>query len=366
MQLRHLIFGFAFALACLPTGLLAQTPKFEENAQLLAERVPTRTASNLDAYLVPAKEGQEADAAVTVIGTVNDVEGNTVAGATVVFQGPSLSDNRTVVTNDSGFFQFKNLFPGIPYHVAVSANGFADWNSPDVILLKPGQVLDLTDVSLKVATVVTTVSVVASELTPVELAEQQVKVEEKQRVLGIIPNFYVAYDHNAAPLTTKLKYRLAFKTVVDPVTFAGAAALAGMNQAADTPNYVQGMKGYAQRFGAAYTNGATDIMIGGAVLPSLLHQDPRYFYQGTGTKKSRILHAISSPFICKGDNGRWQPNYSSVGGDLASGAISNLYYPASNRGVGLVFGNALITTGGRMVNGLIQEFLLHRFTSHAS
>ena len=82
------------------------------------------------------------------------------------------------------------------------------------------------------------------------------------------------------------------------------------------------------------------------MLPSLLHQDPRYFYQGTGTKKSRILHAISNPFICKGDNGRWQPNYSSVGGDLASGAISNLYYPASNRGVGLVFGNALITTGG--------------------
>jgi Carboxypeptidase regulatory-like domain len=363
MQLRHLIFGFTLALACLPSSLFAQTPNFNENAQLLGAHALTAAGLNSDSNFAPAK--QETDTGVTVIGTVSDVEGNTVPGATVVFQGPSLSDNRTAVTNDSGFFKLSDLIPGISYHLAVSANGFADWNSPDLVLLKPGQVLDLTDVSLRVATVVTTVSVVASELTPVELATEQVKVEEQQRVLGIIPNFYVVYDHDAAPLTAKLKYKLVFKTIVDPVTIAGAAALAGMNQAADAPNYVQGMKGYAQRFGAAYTNGATDIMIGGAVLPSLLHQDPRYFYQGTGTKKSRILHAISSPFICKGDNGGWQPNYSSVGGDLASGAISNLYYPASNRGVGLVFGNALITTGGRMVNGLIQEFLLHRFTSHA-
>jgi hypothetical protein len=106
-------------------------------------------------------------------------------------------------------------------------------------------------------------------------------------------------------------------------------------------------------------------MIGGAILPSLLHQDPRYFYQGTGTKKARALHAISSPFIAKGDNGRWEPNYSSIGGDLATGAISNAYYPESNRGPGLVFDNALITTGGRMVNGLIQEFVLRRLTPSA-
>ena len=114
-----------------------------------------------------------------------------------------------------------------------------------------------------------------------------------------------------------------------PLPSSASASLAGIDQAADTPNYVQGAKGYGERLGATYTDGFTDILIGGAVLPSLLHQDPRYFYQGTGTKKSRILHALSSPFICKGDNGRWQPNYSSVGGDLASGAISNAYYPAS-------------------------------------
>jgi hypothetical protein len=106
-------------------------------------------------------------------------------------------------------------------------------------------------------------------------------------------------------------------------------------------------------------------MIGGAILPSLLHLDPRYFYQGTGTTKSRFMHAISSPFIARGDIGRWEPNYSSVGGDLATGAISNIYYPESNRGPGLVFENAAITSGGRMVNGLIQEFFLRRLTPSA-
>jgi hypothetical protein len=106
-------------------------------------------------------------------------------------------------------------------------------------------------------------------------------------------------------------------------------------------------------------------MIGGAILPSVLHQDPRYFYQGAGTKKSRALHALSSPFVCRGDNGRPQPNYSTVGGDLAAAAISNAYYPASNRGAGLFLGNFLINTGQRAASNLAQEFILRRLTPKA-
>jgi hypothetical protein len=176
-------------------------------------------------------------------------------------------------------------------------------------------------------------------------------------------NFYVNYDKNPMPLTTKMKYQLALKAATDPVTIAGIAVLAGIYQAADTPNYVQGLKGYGQRFGATYTDRFTDIMIGGAILPSLLHQDPRYFYQGTGTKASRALHAISAPFVAKGDNGQWQFNYSSIGGDLASGALSNLYYPPSNRGASLVFTGALVSTGGRIAEALAQEFLFHKITT---
>ena len=77
------------------------------------------------------------------------------------------------------------------------------------------------------------------------------------------------------------------------------------------------------------------------------------------------FHALSSAFISKGDSGRWEPNYSNIGGDLAAGALSNIYYPRSNRGAGILFENALITSSGRMVNGLAQEFLLRRFTPSA-
>lgn len=71
------------------------------------------------------------------------------------------------------------------------------------------------------------------------------------------------------------------RVVVDPVTIAGVGILAGIHQAGDTPNYVQGAKGYGQRFGALTADGVSDIFIGGAVLPSLLHQDPRYFHGHT-------------------------------------------------------------------------------------
>ena len=175
------------------------------------------------------------------------------------------------------------------------------------------------------------------------------------------------YDSkNAVPLTTKLKFKLALRVSVDPVTIAGVAAMAGINQAANRPDFQQGAKGYAQRFGTEAAQGASDILIGGAILPSLLHQDPRYFYQGTGTTNSRLRHAMFSPFICRGDNGRLQPNYSSLGGDLASSALANTYYPQSNRGVGLVFGTFAIGTAERMLSGIAQEFVLPRFTPKAT
>ena len=123
--------------------------------------------------------------------------------------------------------------------------------------------------------------------------------------------------------------------------------------------------GYAKRFGAAYTNWATDLMFGAAILPSVLHQDPRYFYQGTGTKKSRLLHALANPFVCTGDDGHREPNYSSIGGHLISGAISNAYYPASNRGVKLVFTTASMDIAGNVANSVLQEFVFRKWTPAA-
>ena len=297
----------------------------------------------------------------SISGTVTDTNGGVIGGATIELEGPNPGDRRTAVSSATGAFQFDNINPGVPYQIAIAAQGLQGWKSPPLVLA-PGQFLFLTDIKLKVPNSEVSVTVYASQ---VQIATEQVVVAEKQRVLGIFPNFYVTYDPHPVPLTTKLKYRLAFKASTDPVTFVGIAFMAAVYQAGDVPDYQQGWDGYAQRVGAGVADTATDIFFGGAILPSLLHQDPRYFYQGTGTTKSRMFHAISYPYICKGDNGKTQPNYSSLGGDLISGAISNIYYPETNRGVGLVFEGFFVTTAVRTVNSIIQEFVLRKLTPSA-
>ena len=312
-----------------------------------------------------AAAGQQVSApepqAGTIIGTVIDVNGGTVPGATVFLQGLSPDDDPRATANDSGFFQFEHVKPGVPFHLTVSASGFADWTSPEVNL-RSGQYFELAGIRLRVSATVTTVHAVVSND---EIATEQVKAEEKQRVLGFIPNFYVVYDRDVVPLTPGLKFNLALRASTDPVTFLGAASVAGIDQAANLHDYQQGAVGYGKRLGAAYTNLFTGMIIGDAILPSILHQDPRYFYQGTGTVKSRLIHALSNPFVCRGDNGRRQPNYSAWGGYLASGAISNAYYPASNRGPGLMLSTALIDVAESMANGVLQEFVLRKLTPTA-
>lgn len=297
----------------------------------------------------------------SIVGTVTDTDGALIPGATVKVTGLAAADTRSSTANTDGSFAVNNLPPASTLHLVVSASGFADWTSPEIVLT-PGQLLDLHSIQLTVAAVVTSVSAATVE----EVAVEQMHAEEQQRVLGIMPNFYVVYDHRFVPLTPKLKFQLARRSSTDVVTFAASGMLAGIDQASGiSPHYVQGMTGFGERYGAAYTGSFSDIMIGGAILPSLLHQDPRYFYQGTGSRKSRALHAIEAPFIAKGDEGRWEPNYSSIGGDFASSALTNLYYPRRDRGPGLVFRGALEITGGRIVNTLAQEFLYSRFTSRA-
>ena len=306
---------------------------------------------------VSAPEAQQGN----IAGTVTDVHDGTVPGASVVLEDLSSGQKRTEISDQNGAFQFDNIKPGIAYRMTISALGFINWTSR-TLTLTPGQFLYVTDSKLDVAGEVSSVTVYA---TTEQIAVEQVKIAEEQRVFGIFPNFYVTYDPHPVPLTTKLKFKLAYKAFSDPVTFIGIAFMAGIYQAGDVPNYVQGAKGYGERFGAGVADTATDIFIGGAIFPWMFRQDPRYYYQGTGTKKSRAIHAMTAPFVCMGDNGKLQPNYSSIGGDLASGAISNLYYPESNRGTALVFEGFFITTGVRMVNTVLQEFVIRKLTPSA-
>jgi hypothetical protein len=310
--------------------------------------------STLQAQSSQAAEAKMAD----IMGTVTDTNGDTVSGATVVLKGPAQGDPRTLVTAENGFFQFHDVEPGIAYQISITAKDFATWTSP-TITLEPGQFKIVTDIQLRIEAEHTTVNV---RYTAVEVAAEQIKTEETQRLFGVVPNFYITYETDPAPLTARMKFGLALKVATDPVTAAGVLLISGAKQAGNSPRYGQGWGPYGERVGAIAADGFTDIMIGGGILPSLLHQDPRYFYQGTGTTGSRIRHAVFSPFISRSDNGKWGPNYSSMGGDLASSALSNLYYPRSNRGAGLVFGNFAIGTAERVGASLAQEFLLGKFT----
>jgi hypothetical protein len=295
----------------------------------------------------------------SINGTVTDVQDEVIPGATVVLQGPDPGSQLKTTANDNGFFVFTNLKPGTGYHITITAKGLADWVSP-AIQLSPGQVEIVAGIKMELEGAQTSVTVFAS---PTELATEQVRIAEQQRVFGVIPNFYVVYDPSAPPLTAKLKFQLALRVSVDPITIAGVFFLAGVNQGVRIPDYKLGAEGYGQRVGAVAADGFTDVFFGGAVLPSLLHQDPRYFYQGTGTNRSRLMHALAAPFVCRGDNRRSEPNYSTIGGDMISAGLSNLYYPRADR-TWMIFGQSvMISTIERTASTVTQEFVLRRLTS---
>jgi len=293
-----------------------------------------------------------------IIGTAIDVNGDPVSNAQVELRNLDNDDRCTITTPENASFQFRDVQPGVPYQITVAAQNFADWKSSSMTL-EPGQFKIVTGIQMKLRTEFTQVRV---SYDSVEVATEQLRAEEHQRVLGIVPNFYVSYEKDPAPLTAKMKFQLALKVSSDPVTAAGVFGFASIRQAADSPKYGQGWGAYGKRVGATAADGFSDIMIGGAILPSLLHQDPRYFYQGTGTTGFRIRHAVLSPFVTRSDSGKSMPNYSSLGGDLAAASLSNLYFPRANRGVGLVFGNFAIGTAERMGASLAQEFLFGKFT----
>ncbi len=293
--------------------------------------------------------------AATVVGTVIDVNGGVVPDATVILNNSNLGDRLASASDGNGFFQFTKVPPGAGWSVSIRVPEFADWTSK-AFALTPGQYFLLAGIEMHLATV--EVSVTA--LTPEQIATTEVRAEEHQRILGVIPNFYVVYDRSPAPLTSKLKFQLALRALTDPVTVAGFVLNATIYQAAGYPGYRGGIKGYGQRLGATFAGGYGNVIVGDALLPAILHQDPRFYYRGTGTAMSRLLYALSNPILTYGDNGRRQINFSGIGGDLASGALADAYYPSSERGGYLVVKSALIGAGGRIANGLLQEFVLKR------
>lgn len=281
-----------------------------------------------------------------------------VTGAAVTLQNSVTHATRSAVSTDTGFFSFTNVPPGT-YTLAVRGQGFVPWISPS-LAVRPGDYRQISHIVIKINGASSTTLVTASRY---QAAELQLETEEKQRIVGIIPNFYVSYLPDAAPLTAGQKSRLAVRSLFDPVTFITAGITAGIEQGENVfPAFGQGSIGFAKRYGAAFADNASSDMIANAVLPIVFRQDPRFYYRA-GSVRSRFLYSIASVFICKGDDGRWQPNYSYVVGGFAAASFSNLYYPAADRGGGLVVTNGLLNLASGAGAALMEEFVFQKITS---
>jgi hypothetical protein len=347
---KSLLLALGAVLLCSFPGWSQQAPMDQKATNALADSQGTQGSAR----------GQQSTQQQTgsISGKVADQSGTEIAGAVVKLTRDGQSSELEATSNGDGLFAFTDVSEG-PFQLIVSSEGLASQEFSGT--LQPGEAFVTPLIMLVIPTQVTEVRV---GLTPEELADVQIKEEEKQRVLGIVPNFYVSYQPNAAPLSAKHKFELAWKSASDPVTLAGVGVLAGIGQAADRWGaYGQGAEGYAKRYGATYANVFVSTFIGGAVMPSVLKQDPRYFYKGTGSKRSRFVYALASSVICKGDNGRWQPNYSNVIGSFAGAGMQVLYLPANDRrGSGFVVSSALIRLGETSLAGVLQEFVFSKLT----
>jgi hypothetical protein len=293
----------------------------------------------------------------SITGTVSDADGAVLADAQVSLS--TAASTAKTLSGVDGSFSFVAIAPG-PFTISASIEGFASKSASGV--LHPGESYEVPLMELAAATNVD----VEVTLSPHELAQAEMKLEEHQRLAGFLPNFFVTYDWHAAPLSSKQKYELAWRTTIDPATLIVNGAVAGVEQAQNNfSGYGLGAQGYGKRYGAAAADTAIGNFLGGAIFPSLLHQDPRYFYMGKGSFQKRLSYALAAAVICRGDNGKWQPNYSSILGDFAAGGISNLYYPAASRnGAGLTIENGVLGVVGDAVGNVIQEFLFKKITPH--
>lgn len=327
-------------------------------APLLCHAQEAPPKSGTPAAGVAANGVQTPQAIGSITGQITDSSGALVPGATVTITTKGNVEQK-VVTDSDGDFAFHGV-PAGDFKLKATADGLQPGGTAGALL--GGQMLEMPPLALRIATTDTDVEVT---FTQKELGVAEVQAEEKQRVLGFLPNFSVAYDWNAPPMTTAQKYHVAMRSVFDPVSVGLAAGVAGIEQATNTfPGYGPGPTGYGKRFAANMGDSLFGTFLTGAVLPQVFHQDPRYFWKGSGTTHGRIIYALESVVMCRSDHdAHWEPNYSNVLGSFGAGALSNAYYPASSReGISLTFENGLLGLISGGASNIIQEFFLHRMT----
>jgi hypothetical protein len=174
----------------------------------------------------------------SISGTVVDPSGAVIPNVKVSLAVQGFNANKETLSDTDGHFFFTDVVPG-PFQITFTASGFASLKQSGI--LQAGENFVVPQIALGVARASVDVEVTES---PAQVAEDELKVEEKQRVLGFIPNYYVTYVPHPVALTPRLKFQLAWKSIINPYTFGITGGIAGIEQAENTfSGYGQGAQG---------------------------------------------------------------------------------------------------------------------------
>jgi hypothetical protein len=289
-----------------------------------------------------------------VSGRVVDGTGAPVAAVAVGLMTVDGRPAQRATSGPDGAFEFSAVIHGTYVIRIDAAPGFAPFSTQPFAVGDTGSRVTLDPIVLSVDGFSTSVVV----RTPEAVAEEQIAAQEQQRWFGVLPNFYVSYVPDAAPMTSRQKLRLATHETFDWTAYVGASTRAALSQSTGANSgFGDGASGYAKRWAASFADDRIGDMFSHYVFASMFRQDPRYFYQGTGRVKSRLLHALGSPFVARSDRGARMPNYARIVGGISAAALSNLYYPHSERGASLIVSNVAVGLASRAGIAVAQEFL---------
>ena len=168
---------------------------------------------------------------------------------------------------------------------------------------------------------------------PDTMAHEQPSGTSNERLFWVLPDFLLIENAKTLPpLSAGAKFKVVARRSFDYIEYPVYGMLAGISQAENSePGYGRGAEGYGKRYGAAFADGTIECFMTGAILPSILRQDPRYYQLGKGGFWRRTGYAASRIFITRADSGRIQFNYSEIAGSALSAGISTYSYHPSNQ-----------------------------------
>ncbi|HEY4906008.1 MAG TPA: hypothetical protein VIH74_01040 [Candidatus Acidoferrum sp.] len=183
------------------------------------------------------------------------------------------------------------------------------------------------------------------------------QLKQTMQVLGKRSIFFPELAHERKPLTSKQKFQLAIDETIAPSRFIGSLFTAGISQARDSlPDYGQGWDGYGKRYGSSVASNASSHLLGTGLIPSLTHEDPRYFVKLFGSPKSRILYAMTRVLITRTDDGRSTFNWGNVMGGLMAESLAVSYLPDSERTAGKTFTRFGVRLGFSALDNVVKEY----------